>query len=567
MAPPSSTPADLHIANDLALPEASVSSTFAILGDRGSGKSSTAIVLAEEMHRVGARWYAVDPTGAWWGITREGRGPGLANVFVLGGRHGDAPLEPSMGRFVAGLVVGSTESFVLDVSSMRKGQRNTFLADFAEELYHRNLEPLHGFWDEADRSAPQQVTGGGDLLRLTGALDDIVRLGRIRGLGATLITQRPQTLSKSVLEECQTLVAHRMTGPLKRKAVATWVQAQGDPEREREVLADLASLAAGEAIWWSPQFLERFDRIRVREKYSLDSSQTPTASSVAQQHAARRAPVDLELVRRQMADAATTSKGAPATDRGPGDAAALRTRIEVLETELERAHLEVREVPVVDEQTRSALQDATATYREASDALRLALDAVAAAVKDGAASPPAVVPPGPPVDPPAAPQRPRAPGQSAPAPRRSTGALDVRILEALAQLHPHALTPRQIGVLTGSKPSGGHFRNVMGALRTAGEISGSQVIALTDDGRRRIGEVQPLQGGEIFALWRSKLTGKAGEVLDLLRDGKPRTDREIADDLGVAADGGHFRNTMGKLRGAGVVERDAAKRNALAELL
>lgn len=41
---------------------------FAILGISGSGKSSTAAVLAGEMCQNNLPWIALDPVSVWWGL-------------------------------------------------------------------------------------------------------------------------------------------------------------------------------------------------------------------------------------------------------------------------------------------------------------------------------------------------------------------------------------------------------------------------------------------------------------------------------------------------------------------
>jgi hypothetical protein len=98
---------------------------------------------------------------------------------------------------MAEALVGDRFSCILDLSLFRKGQAHRFLAPFLETLYRRNREPLHLFADEADFYAPQKPFG--DEARTLGAMSDVVRRGRIRGIGCTLITQRPAVLSKDVL--------------------------------------------------------------------------------------------------------------------------------------------------------------------------------------------------------------------------------------------------------------------------------------------------------------------------------------------------------------------------------
>jgi DNA helicase HerA-like ATPase len=96
----------LQIAPGLELPIEAVTETFAILAKRGAGKSNAAVVMAEQMHAAGAPWVAIDPKGDWWGIRSSGDGTGAGlPVLVLGGQHGDVPLEATAARLVADLVV------------------------------------------------------------------------------------------------------------------------------------------------------------------------------------------------------------------------------------------------------------------------------------------------------------------------------------------------------------------------------------------------------------------------------------------------------------------------------
>jgi hypothetical protein len=64
--------------------------TFGVIGVRGSGKTVTATVMAEEFCKQGLFWTAFDPISVWWGLRakRDGR-PGGFPVLVFGGAHGD----------------------------------------------------------------------------------------------------------------------------------------------------------------------------------------------------------------------------------------------------------------------------------------------------------------------------------------------------------------------------------------------------------------------------------------------------------------------------------------------
>lgn len=272
-------PDELPIGPGFALPVEAVTQTFAILAKRGAGKTYTASRMAEEMASRGVPFVVVDPVGVWWGlrVSADGKGAGVP-VYILGGEHADLPLSPATGAVVAEAIAGPgmphNAGVVLDVSLMRKGEMVEFCIAFFETLYRKNRRALHVFLDEADAFAPQRPAPG-HAMRLLGAVDDVVRRGRARGLGITLITQRAAVLSKDVLTQVEVLVTLRTIGPQDRKAIETWVDAHGDEKEKRELLGSLASLEIGEAWVWSPAWLKLFCRVKIGKRSTFDSSATP----------------------------------------------------------------------------------------------------------------------------------------------------------------------------------------------------------------------------------------------------------------------------------------------------
>lgn len=94
-----------------------VTRTTAILALRRVGKTYTASVIAEEMYDARVPWVVLDPTGAWWGMRSraDGKDSGLP-VVILGGAHGDVPLEETAGKFVAELVLDEPGWYIIDFS-------------------------------------------------------------------------------------------------------------------------------------------------------------------------------------------------------------------------------------------------------------------------------------------------------------------------------------------------------------------------------------------------------------------------------------------------------------------
>src|SRR5690348_6446760 len=151
--------AQLSIADGLTLPLESVTETFAILANRGKGKSNTATVLVEQMHTAGLPVVVLDVKGDWWGIrsSADGKGAGLPFI-IFGGDHPDVPLEQTAGALLADLIVDERINAILDLSGMSKTKARQFATDFAERLYKRNRDPLHVVIDEADVLIPQRAT-------------------------------------------------------------------------------------------------------------------------------------------------------------------------------------------------------------------------------------------------------------------------------------------------------------------------------------------------------------------------------------------------------------------------
>jgi hypothetical protein len=108
--------------------------------------------------------------GVLWGLRFDvsGKGPGV-EVLILGGIHGDIPIEPTGGAVVADLVVENDVSVIIDISRRPDGsmwaiaERVRFVTDYCKRLYQRQGEkrrPLLQLIDEAARFVPQMVRKG-----------------------------------------------------------------------------------------------------------------------------------------------------------------------------------------------------------------------------------------------------------------------------------------------------------------------------------------------------------------------------------------------------------------------
>ncbi len=322
----------LNISTTLSLPPDVVTQRDAILAVSGAGKSNAARVMAEECFALKLPFVAVDPKGDWYGLRsgRDGSAKGGLDVVIFGGSHGDVPLERGGGAFVADLVSKERLSSVLDLSLFEsEAAKKQFLHDFGARLYQKNQDPLKLFLDEADDYLPQRPMK--DELRLLRVFENIVRRGRTKGLGITLVTQRSASVNKNVLTQCETLYAMRTTGPQDVKAIEAWMQYHG---ADRQMLATLATLADGEAWVWSPHYLKKMERFRFRLSHTFDSGATPTNHRAgSRRRAATLSDVDVASIAEKMKETI-----ARATAEDPR---ALQRRVRELEKQLQEAASEV----------------------------------------------------------------------------------------------------------------------------------------------------------------------------------------------------------------------------------
>ena len=566
--------ATLTLAKGLHLPLDAVSRTFGILAVRGAGKSNTAAVMAEEMFAAGLPFVVIDPVGSWYGLrsSSDGQRPGLP-VPIFGGKHGDIPLERGAGELVADLVVEKRLTCVLDLSRFdTESDKKAFLLAFARRLYQRNEHPLHLFLEEADDYIPQSPMG--DEKHLLRAWENIVRRGRARGLGMTIITQRSAAVAKMVLTQVETLFAMRTTGPQDIAAIEAWVKYH---QVGRDVLSTLAGLEDGEAWVWSPHYLKTMARHQIRRRRTFDSGATPGNVRVQDTRpAATLADIDVPALQERMAATIERAKA--------DDPKALRARIAALERQLATPPTPVAptviERPVLTADQLTALTallgrletvtlDLSKSVQAPVVALCEAFQGVATAI--GAARAP---------QPPAPAAHPVTRPQPAPIPMRRSpgqtehgitlGKAERAVLTVLAQ-HPDGCDRGKLTLLAGYRYSGG-FRNSLSALRSAGYLEGGneQTMRITAAGRQALGPVDPLPtGADLQAYWLSHpLTGKAERAIlqTLFRAPAGLTAAELCQRTGYEFSGG-FRNSLSNLRTAGLLEGKNTERMRAAAVL
>jgi hypothetical protein len=570
----------LKISADFSLPIELVTSTQAILARKRSGKSYCASVMAEELLSAHQQVVVIDPTSAWWGMksSADGQSAGFP-IVVFGGEHADVPLEANSGKFLARTVVEQCFSAIFDVSLLGVAEAIRFVADFATELFHANREAMHLFIDEADAYAPERPFG--EETKSLAAIKRLVKQGGIRGIGVTMITQRPQQLAKSILSQVDILTVLRMSHPLDIKAATDWISSEVSPEFAAEVRPALPALPVGTAFVCSaPLNIGR--RVAIRERKTFNSGATPKPGEKRVQPRVM-AKVDLEKLGEQIK--ATVEKARA------NDPEALRKRIAELERRQPAAEPIVERVdkealvaaqqaeinnilaitrkkmadlfvPRIEESIRNLELCRSLFLDEEKWNLRfLSQQAVEAIQKAVTTQPEKSVIVMPKLKPESEWPKPAKPLTNGSAPSDLTGP-ERRILNAIAWLESLGVeSPEQpaVAFLAGYTYGGGAYNNPRGRLNVRGlvEYVPGDRIRLTGEGKAAAEHPSiPATNEALHGSVLSRLPGPEQRLLKPLLEAypKPMANKDLAEAANYTPNAGAFNNPRGRLKTLGLIE-------------
>lgn len=581
-----------------------VTSTLVVYGGKGMGKTNFGSVLIEELSKASLRWSYLDPLGVAWGLrhSADGRGAGVECV-ILGGAHGDIPIEPTGGAVVADLVVDEASSVVIDFSRKPSGEMWTigekvrFITEYTRRVFQRQgslvnghrREPFFQILDEAARYVPQTIPHGNpQLAECLSAWETLVEEGRNIGIGVGLLTQRSARMAKSVSEVADAMFSFRIVGPNSIGAVMDWLGEHVAKDRIKTLVETLRSLERGRCLLVSPGWLRLEEVVNIRARETFDSSATPKPGERPRSVTGEGAKPDLEKYSVRMKDTIERAR--------ENDPSELKKKLRELETKLRSAErtapakaappeasrkisaAELADViqPII-EQYQAAVAKASNDWKDAvlgalnrmpkaaidwqrplhRAAAALNRQKVSGAEIQGRSGPRNA--------------QPRHPTQSdvlhplpdnnaetnGDGPKLKAGARAILIV--LAQGHPRLRSADELKVLVGAARR--TMSDYVGILKRAGYIyeRGGE-IGITGDGMAAAGNVEPepQSTGDLVAMWKRKFKAGVGKMLDVIVDRYPAalSRDELKQESGVTAER-TFGDYLGILRRAKLLDEKA----------
>lgn len=177
-----------------------------ITGKSGSGKSNSASVIAEELLEYNYNLLIVDPEGEYYGLKEKYELLHVGNSDIC-----DVEVGAQHAEKIAEIALAENLPVILDVSDFLDGEAaKELISGVVEELYRLEKDfqkPFLLMVEEMQEYLPQ--SGGSD--DLATLLERVAKRGRKRGLGMLGMSQRPSSVDKDFITQCDWMVWHRLT--------------------------------------------------------------------------------------------------------------------------------------------------------------------------------------------------------------------------------------------------------------------------------------------------------------------------------------------------------------------
>lgn len=256
----------LNISNDSKLElKKVIGKCISILGIRGSGKSNTGAVIAEELLNTNYPMTIVDIDGEYWGLKER------YELLVVGkSENADIQVNVEHARQIAAISIEKSIPVILDMSDFLYEETYEFLLNYMDELWKlagKFRRPYEIVLEEAHEWIPQGIKND-----LKEVITRIALRGRKRGLGIIILSQRSAKVEKDVLTQAEILFLHKVVHPTDMKVYKEIL-----PLESKEVTKTISELNVGQCLLF---FGNKIKRVQIREQQTYHAGFTPSLETV-----------------------------------------------------------------------------------------------------------------------------------------------------------------------------------------------------------------------------------------------------------------------------------------------
>ena len=268
----------LQVSKTFAVPLADFASTGerdAVLASSGMGKSYLTGVILEETLENGILVCIIDPEGEHFTLAE--RYP----MLIIGGEHAHVPFDPDGVDFYVEAMLSTGLSTIFDLSEFIDQEQQEYYALIGDSLFRleqKYRRKVRLVVEEAQIYAPQAGLTPGLKKKLKGVdpitvSQRIAKRGRKRALDSLWATQRPASLSKDILSQCNRFWFGGITSELDYKAIKSFVTEAGI------TFSDIKALQPGEFYFYAKG---KTEKIKVRKRLCRHAGATPEANNTFQ---------------------------------------------------------------------------------------------------------------------------------------------------------------------------------------------------------------------------------------------------------------------------------------------
>jgi uncharacterized protein DUF87 len=540
-----------------------LSSRLLVQANSGKGKSHLLRRIAEQLFSK-VQVIILDPEGEF-ATLREKYG------YVLVGKGGETPADPRSAALVAHKLLELKASAVVDLYEMKPAARHEYVRAFLDALIDAPKQfwhPLVVIVDEAHIFCPEK--GAGESVA-SEAMIGLATRGRKRGFACIFATQRLGKLRKDAAAELLNLMIGGTFIDIDRKRAADALGFYG--AEKHEFFDKIKVMERGNFYTLGPAI--SLDRILVH----VGEVETSHPEAGSAKHGAEPPPAP-EAIAKLLPKLSDLPKAAEEKAKTEAD---LRAEVRSLKAQLRQAPQETKgkQVTVVDEKAIArAVANTEKTFQKSlaqsaglvaklqkflvqfsQEAAKLAgvkLAEIPAATPNLVRQPSLAAPK---LKEPKDWPRPKPEAQPTNGDLTSSQAAILRALMNLEVFENTTPSREQLAFWSCVPPTSGGYKNNLGALRTMGAITypTPRTVSITDHGREQIGNVDAVDLEEVIERGKRILTDSQNAILDVLVGSGELVSREdLAAAVDVPVTSGGFKNNLGAMRTAGLIDYPAA---------